>query len=90
MKQTIFYILFVILLLTLISVIILYEIENSKEEREKDIQNKTLISYNEGFNQGQLFIIQEINTNGNIPVLTEESNQTRLDWITIERICGIE
>lgn len=49
------------------------------------IKNTNLnTGYEIGYNQGELFVINEINSKGTIPVI---NNQT-INWITLQTICG--
>ena len=48
-------------------------------------------SYNSGFTDGQLYIIQSISTTGNIPFMyLNENNQTVLDSKNIQELCSGE
>ena len=40
-------------------------------------------SYLQGYNQGQADIIIKINTEGVVPVMYQEGNQTKINWVSI-------
>lgn len=44
-------------------------------------------SFIEGYNGGQLDIINSINSNGKIPIIIRQENQTSINWIPIQQIC---
>ncbi len=67
-----------ILLLIAIVYIIMFDIKPKIEQA----------NYGRGFFDGQLNIIKTINSAGEIPVISGEGNNTRVDWININEICG--
>ncbi len=66
-----------ILLLICIVYILIFDIKPKIESRY----------YGRGYFDGQLNIIQTINSAGEIPVVSGEGNNTIVDWITIQEIC---
>lgn len=68
----------IIILAVLLVVSIAYIAYNQTYER----------AYQRGLNDGQALIIQNIQQTGNIPVVTNQNNQTQVTWIPIQQICG--
>ncbi len=50
------------------------------------------LGFNQGFQQGATqqynSLIFKINNEGVIPVLTNQNNETQVDWINIREVCG--
>ena len=44
-------------------------------------------AYQRGLNDGQTLIINQVNQ-GQIPIITNQTNQTQISWIPIQQICG--
>ena len=58
---------------------------NMEDEKKADLKEQ---EFNEAFQAGQISLIQQINSQGDIPVLTDGDNTTILNWINIVDICG--
>ena len=39
--------------------------------------------YTEGYNQGQYDIINKINTDGEVPIVYEENDQLKINWVKL-------
>ncbi len=62
----------IVLSLIIIGGLIFYGYEQTKED-----------SYLQGYNQGQADIIIKINTEGVVPVIYQEGEETRVNWVSI-------
>jgi len=47
----------------------------------QDMKQTTFI---QGYNQGQLDLTIKINQNKQIPVITQEGNQTKINWVSLQ------
>jgi len=44
--------------------------------------------YQQGFSDGQSIIIQNIQQTGNIPIINQQGNETKINWIPLNQLCG--
>lgn len=42
----------------------------------------------ESYQYGQLSIISQINQDGKVPVIVGQGNETNIQWVSLEQLCG--